>query len=167
MSENNGNENNYVPKLFREDVDYQISDETKKLMEDAFLNAEYKIRKFHDGMMDTLHIDEFNIIEKNKMAVQLTLSWCTTLYGENSLLNKLEKKREEVKQNYIENLGINEKYFVLENKAEKECLALKKIDKAIEEQKSVVLFLKEANKIMKDFSWNIKNTIDLMKIESM
>ena len=23
------------------------------------------------------------------------------------------------------------------------------------------------NKIMKDFSWNIKNTIDLMKIESM
>ena len=60
------------PQLFKDGVDYFISDETKKLMEDSFVHAESKIQGFHDGIIDTMSLDEFNIVEKNKISLIAT-----------------------------------------------------------------------------------------------
>lgn len=160
------NDNKQV-KLFRDDIDYGLSKDVMDMMEKSYSSLSPKLKYFNQGILETMDVNDFNLQEKSKVALHLTQGWLGILYAERENLKKLHKERDRVKEEYIATLDNNLKIYVLENKAENECGNLKIIDQAIEAQEEVIRFLEESNKILKNLGFTIKNSIDLLKIESM
>ena len=134
-------------------------------MESSAKHASSKLKAYHESIQDTLDIDDFNIFDKISKASAISASWITVLYNEKDCLKFLQRERDLVKDTYINSLDENCKAYLKDKMAEENCPRLKDLDKAIKIQEDIVLFLKESNEVIKQFSWTIKNVIELKKLE--
>jgi hypothetical protein len=151
--------------LFKDDKDYFVSQETMTLMTEDEKYVDDKIAKINKAMMDTIDVDDYNLSEKATVMLSLQLGWVYKLHIEIAVLDKLETQREVVKDNFISTMASDEKAYRKNEFAEKNCEALKVIDKAIKTQGDVILYMKEAIKLIKDFGWTVQRITEIKKLE--
>jgi hypothetical protein len=126
-----------------------------------------RILKLHDAIRESLELNDLNIADKSMIAPQIIHGWLTTLYSEQALLDKLEIKKDTVKEAWIKKHGENDgPRYISGQIAENECPELQKLNELIKEQREIVRYLTESVKVMKDLQWNIKNAVNIMQMEN-
>jgi len=120
---------------------------------------------FEDAQKD-LDLNEMNIREKALGAPGIRAKWGCIRFAEESLLNKLKNKRENLIDNYTTEFGeLGKPKFQLKNELLQSDEIIK-IDKIIRGQKEIVNFVLEMNKTFSQFGFDIKNSLEIMRLES-
>lgn len=142
-----------------------LSDDCVSLMNENRKHLSPKIMKLHDSITESLQLNDFNIQEKALASANIAHGWVTTLFAEQALLSKMEKKEEEFREEYLKKYGKPDiPKFRTEDEMEKSD-AWKKIQNAIEDQKECVRYLNECIKIIKQQQWDIRNVTEILKLE--
>jgi hypothetical protein len=85
-------------------------------------------------------------------------------------LAKLKRQREQTKKDLIEKVSkeseVELSKMAIGNKVN-QLASIQDLDKEIEEMEMLVLYCEKAEQIMKSFSFDIKNLIDLQKLETL
>lgn len=146
-----------------------LSDEEKDALDDiqiCYANLDDKILKYHKNITMLLELNKFNIQEKALVAPGLSQSVLTSVFAEQRLLEKMEAAREKKKEELFGKLKKdNVPHFKTEMEIN-ETATLKEFDKAIKTQKDLVRYLQESFKIVSNFGFAVKNSIDVIKLEN-
>jgi len=132
-------------------------------MADICLNK--KVLELDREVQADLRITEINVKEKAMQSSSLKCKWFVTYLSEKKKLEALQDKRKEVIDEYVKEHG---KVDVLKVKTQNEATKqeqIKTIDKALKIQCEVVEYLEGVYKIWTTFSYDVKNSIDIIKIE--
>jgi hypothetical protein len=142
----------------------QIPDEIKALFTDAEVNLTKKLQKINESVKEALALTDLNIMEKALVAPSLHHGFINCLFAERAILTKLEKKKEQVKKEYLERYGqMDIPKYQIQGEIDK-LDDMKKLEEAIDMQKEVIRYLEEVCKILSGFGFSIKNSVDLLKI---
>lgn len=111
-------------------------------------------------------ISQLNIKEKTLATPQLKTTWLMIYLEEKKFMKKL---KEALAAKVDEYMSVHGREGIPKRKTEDEALKsadLQKLRKAISEQDEVIEFLEGVVKISSGFNFDIKNSIDIIKIES-
>lgn len=113
-------------------------------------------------------IDELNILEKQLKLPTIKHKWVFRLISYKRELNRLNKKRKEIKETVfskLENIpkGIPKK--ILDSKIESSD-QIQSIDDQIQEISIMIEYLEKVELILKSMSYDIKNIIDINRLET-
>ena len=114
-----------------------------------------------------LKLDNINIGEKSLCCPALKSKWLMIFFEENAVLERFETALEKLKDNYIEknkSNGVPKLKYLRDVETTDE---YKKIYIAIHNQKEIIRYLDGVNKIFAGFGYDIKNSIDYIKMENM
>ena len=128
-----------------------------------------RILEFTEELNKDLNINEMELGEKSLKAPGLKGKWIQIYYEELDFQEKLEEAKEKLKEKFYEKYGESDDNpkFIIDRKLN-ETIEIKKLNKAIKEQEKVVRFLNDVNKnAWGGFSFDVKNAIDVVKLESM
>ena len=127
------------------------------------------LEKYYNELKNDLQIDEINVKEKTLMTPGIKHKWVKRLIDA-----KIELRRqEELKSKTIYEL--NEKITkesqvalspITIRKAVENTEAFKRIEENIEEQKIIVEYFERVEKVVNSLTYDLKNIIDVIKLES-
>ena len=124
------------------------------------------ILKYNVDVEEDLNINQMNIKEMSMQAPGLKTKWLMIFINERALLNALNSRKDDLIQSYISaNMGPGKAYPVLKVKAE-ETDQVKEYNKKIAKQQDIVDYLEGVKDIFQKLDFTIKNTIDVIKLES-
>ena len=139
-------------------------------MDNKFDILPNRLLELADEFHADVKIDQLNLHDLNMKCPALKSKWVMMYLAEKKYLTQLKEVKEQLLDKYIKQHGqpkIPKK--VLEQQAKRELADsndLKKVDKAISDQLMVVEYLENANKIILGMSFDLKNCMDLLKLES-
>lgn len=127
-----------------------------------------KFIKYKEAVEKDLKIDQFNIHNKVNDIPSLKHYWVGKLIESKIELKKLQQKKSELIKKVKENQEIGLKLSVSSMKelVEKSPV-LNEINEQIEENELIIEYLEKVEKIFSSTSYDLKNAIELMKMESM
>ena len=128
-----------------------------------------RILEFTEELGKDLDINEMDLGDKSLKAPGLKGKWIQIYYEELDYKEKLEEAKEKLKEKFYKKYGEDEDNpkFIIDRKLN-ETIEIKKLNKAIKEQEKVVRFLNDVNKnAWSGFSFDVKNAIEILKLESM
>jgi len=117
--------------------------------------------------LDT-RIDELNLLEKQLQLPGVKHKWVARLISHKRKLNILNKKRKEIKESVLSKLqdipkGIPRKSLDSKIDSTEQILS---IDEEIEETNIMIEYLEKVEQIFKTMSYDLKNIIDINKLET-
>jgi hypothetical protein len=117
--------------------------------------------------LDT-RIDELNLLEKQLQLPAIKHKWIARLISHKRKLNILNKKRKEIKESVLSKLqdipkGIPRKSLDSKIDSTEQILS---IDEEIEETNIMIEYLEKVEQIFKTMSYDLKNIIDINKLET-
>jgi hypothetical protein len=130
-----------------------------------------RLVELHDRLIDDVKLTELNLHDRTLTCPAIKTKWLRMLFEERKLLKKLEEYKKTKVEEYIKthgkpNVPKNVEKIQLDAEARKTADILR-IDNAVENEKEVIDFLEQAIKVvMTSFSFDIKNSIDILKIEN-
>jgi len=116
------------------------------------------------------HIDDMNILEQQKMLPSKKHYWATKLVLYKKEQIELTKKRKKILQELIEKIIKESKVSISRATAEKAVLEskpIKEIDNRLEELVFIIELLEKSEQIFRSMSYDIKNIIELNKMEQL
>ncbi len=125
-----------------------------------------KILKYNDELSTDIKLSEMNIRDKTLSAPGLKVKWLRIFFEEKKLLNKLIESKNLKINEYVINHGLQNVPKLKTIEEAKRSEEIVKLEKFISEQKEVVDYLEQANKIMINYNFDIKNAIDILKMEN-
>jgi hypothetical protein len=113
-------------------------------------------------------IDELNLLEKQLQLPGVKHKWVARLISHKRKLNILNKKRKEIKESVLSKLqdipkGIPRKSLDLKIDSTEQIIT---IDEEIEETNIMIEYLEKVEQIFKTMSYDLKNIIDINKLET-
>jgi hypothetical protein len=113
-------------------------------------------------------IDELNLLEKQLQLPSVKHKWVARLISHKRKLNILNKKRKEIKESVLSKLqdipkGIPRKSLDSKIDSTEQILS---IDEEIEETNIMIEYLEKVEQIFKTMSYDLKNIIDINKLET-
>lgn len=142
-----------------------MDENLNKVFEESEKKLGTKLLKINTAVKEALALTDLNIKEKSMVAPSIHHGFINTLFAERRVLSALEKLKEQKEQEYLEKYG---KKDVPKFKTQMEIAKMEemmKIDDRICEQKEIIRYLEEVCKIMSNYGFAIKNTVDLLKLE--
>lgn len=130
------------------------------------------ILKYNEELQKDMYIDELNVSQVAYSLPAIKHKWAARLITAKLQISKLEKSKKENKDNIINKIKAeNSKISLisLDRAVDNNDIFQKnnsKIDEEIEELKLVVLYLEKIENIFKNMTYDIKNIIDLTKLET-
>ncbi len=125
-----------------------------------------KMQNLYSDCCEDLDVNEMNIREKSLGQSAYAAKWSAIHFSENSLLSKMKNKKEEMIEAYtIEHGQLGIPKFASQSEAIKSN-DIQKIVKAISVQEEVVKFSFEVAQIVRQHGFSIKNSIEILKLES-
>jgi hypothetical protein len=128
------------------------------------------MQKYNDELTETLKIDEFSVKDISLKLPGIKHIWVSRLINAKSDLKKLESQRTEI----INKLS---KHIQQESKVELSDLGAKKaaetqdihqkVNTIIKDQEILIEYLEKIEKILSNMTWDVKNIIDLIKLETL
>jgi hypothetical protein len=117
--------------------------------------------------LDT-RIDELNLLEKQLQLPGVKHKWIARLISHKRKLNILNKKRKEIKESVLSKLqdipkGIPRKSLDLKIDSTEQIIT---IDEEIQETNIMIEYLEKVEQIFKTMSYDLKNIIDINKLET-
>ena len=126
-----------------------------------------RLDKFHDELMADIKLSELNLHDRTLGAASIKTKWIRMGFEERKLLKKLIAHKKVKTDEYIAMHGRN---GVPKLKTESEGVrseAIQRIVNAIGTQQEVVDYIEQVIKVvLSSFSFDIKNSIDIVKIEN-
>jgi hypothetical protein len=128
------------------------------------------LERYKKDIEEDLKIDEFNIKEASLKSPGRKHFWVSKLiYHKRSLL-KLEAERDELKRKIVKELQFQSPVKlstpVLEKTSDTSDV-IKQMDIKISEEKLIIEFLEKTEKIFSSLTYDIKNIVEIMKLEQM
>lgn len=115
-----------------------------------------------------LKIDRMNMDEKTLQIPSIKHYWIAELYRKKIYMQKLEKKKkEELKRfqaNHVGEIGLSKTGFVQQANNDERIM---KINELIEETKIIIEYLEDAKYVLGRATDDIKNRIELEKVERL
>lgn len=113
-------------------------------------------------------IDELNLLEKQLQLPAIKHKWVARLITHKRKVNNLEKKRKEIKEIVLSKMsdipkGIPKKLLDAKIDTTEE---IQKIDEEIEKHNIMIEYLEKVEQIFKSMSYDLKNIIDINKLET-
>jgi hypothetical protein len=113
-------------------------------------------------------IDELNLLEKQLQLPAIKHKWVARLITHKRKVNNLEKKRKEIKEIVLSKMsdipkGIPKKLLDAKIDTTEE---IQKIDEEIEKHSIMIEYLEKVEQIFKSMSFDIKNIVDINKLET-
>jgi geranylgeranyl pyrophosphate synthase len=125
--------------------------------------------KYQDELKKDVNVDELNMKESALTIATIKHKWAGRLMRHKVDLNRTEKAREKAVSAIVEQMGKDPSIQLsgpaLRKKAESH-ERIKEVDQAIENLKLVIEYLEKIEKIVGSMTWDIKNIIDIVKIET-
>ena len=128
-----------------------------------------RLKELTEELESDLKLNEINLKEQSLKSPAIKSKWLAISFEEQRYLNKLEDAVEKAKEEYIQNHGDikNKHKFINQKEAERSDKVIS-IEKAIKNQKEVVRYCQEILKVViSGYGWDVRNSIDLTKIENM
>ena len=127
-----------------------------------------KFIKYKEAIEKDLKIDQFNIHNKVNDIPSLKHYWVGKLIESKIELKKAQQKKNElikkIKEN--QNVGLKLSMSSMKEIVEKSPV-LTEINEQIEENELIIEYLEKVEKIFSSTTYDLKNAIELMKMESM
>jgi hypothetical protein len=113
-------------------------------------------------------IDELNLLEKQLQLPAIKHKWVARLITHKRKVNNLQKKRKEIKEIVLSKMsdipkGIPKKLLDAKIDTTEE---IQKIDEEIESHSIMIEYLEKVEQIFKSMSYDLKNIIDINKLET-
>ena len=127
-----------------------------------------KFITYKEGIEKDLKIDQFNIHNKVNDIPSLKHYWVAKLIESKIELKNLQKKKNQLikKVNESAEVGIHFSTHTAKTLMAKSPV-INEINEEIEEMELIIEYLEKAEKIFSSTTYDIKNAIELMKMESM
>ena len=127
-----------------------------------------KFLKYKEAIEKDLKIDQFNIHNKVNDIPSLKHYWVAKLIEAKIEIKQLEKKKKELikKVNESAEVGLKLSTASMNNVISKSPV-IAEINEQIEELELIIEYLEKAEKIFNSTTYDLKNAIELMKMESM
>lgn len=128
-----------------------------------------RILEFTEELEKDLDINEMELGEKSLKAPGLKGKWIQIYYEELDFKDKMDEAKEKLKEKFYAKYGESDDNpkFIIDRKLN-DTTEIKKLNKAIKEQDKVLRFLSDINKnAWSGFSFDVKNAIEIQKLESM
>ena len=130
------------------------------------------ILKYNEELQKDMHIDELNLAQVALSLPAIKHKWVSRLILTKSQIFKLEKRKKDYKDSIVNKIKndtnklslISIDISINENEEYKKSLL--KTDEEIEELKLIVLYLEKVENIFKNMTYDLKNIIDLNKLET-
>ena len=125
-----------------------------------------RILEFDAEIKTDVKVTELNIRDKALTATSLKIKWFRIYMSEKKFLDKLYDTKKIKGDEYVAThgkIGIPRVKTVFESANSDE---IKRIELAIAEQDDIVNYLSGIVDILKSLNWDIRNIIDIMKIEN-
>ena len=127
-----------------------------------------KFVKYKEAIEKDLKIDQFNIHNKVNEIPSLKHFWVAKLIESKIELKNLQRKKSELLKKVRESQQVGLKLSVSSLKEiEEKSPVLHEINEQIEEMELVVEYLEKAEKVFSSTTYDLKNAIELMKMEQM
>jgi hypothetical protein len=125
--------------------------------------------EFKKEILDDTKIDEINLLEKQLTLPAIKHKWVARLIQQKRERNKLEKKRKEIKEQVLSKLSAQ-----IPNGIPKKALDAKidsteqiqKIDEELQDIDILIQYLEKVETIFKSMSYDLRNIIDINKLET-
>ena len=137
------------------------------------MNATQKvntIKQYEDELIIDATINRFNILEQQMKLPATKHKWVARLIQHKQNLNKLKRVKELAKEQEEEKLQSNQQVLLTKASIDKHVERTKiieDINKKIQEQELIILYLEKVEVIFKSLSYDITNMVDLIKLEEM
>jgi len=145
-----------------------LEDSTNSTMLDPWKHLTPKMIKIQDGIYDSLSLDDMTLSDKVMVSSKMVGNWIGTFYGEKRFLEKLREKRLVIIDEIIDSMlkgKAKKPRYSLEDEALKSP-KVKALDQAIKEQEELIIFFQEHLRNLKQFGFNIKAAVDLIKLDN-
>jgi len=127
------------------------------------------LNKYYKELDDDVLLSIANLQDKNLRCSATRGKWLMYLTKEKENKKRLKKAKEELKTSLLNKQESDSNKSILQQKNEDNLLKnnekLIKLNNAIEQLDEVIIFLEYAWNILNDFGYNIKNVIDMVKME--
>jgi hypothetical protein len=124
--------------------------------------------KYQKEAEEDCKLNRFNVMEKTLTQPAIRHKWIARLINHKITYNKLKalkiKKREEYLQKIIDESPVNLSKVTIDKKIDKLDL-IKNINKKIEEQEMIILYLEKLEQSFKTMGYDIGHIVDLIKLE--
>ena len=128
------------------------------------------LRKYIEDITKDLQLDDFNIKEAQMRLPARKHFWVARLMEakikRNSLFRNKKQLRKEVVKKVISNSPVRISQSAAESAAARH-ESISKLNESISEQDSIIEYLEKVEKIMGHMHWEIKNIIDINKMEQL
>lgn len=125
-----------------------------------------RMKSLNQEAMEDFSLDDYTLKEKSLAAPNIKIKWTRILASEQKLLKAIEDKMDDYKRKLLdEKFDISVAQFKKDIEIEKDD-GIKKFKKAIDDQKDVIRFVEGIVKIAQGFGFDIKNVIEIVKLES-
>tara|TARA_R110001583_G_scaffold58681_2_gene174741 strand:+ start:2147 stop:2542 length:396 start_codon:yes stop_codon:yes gene_type:complete len=128
------------------------------------------LRKYIEDITKDLQLDDFNIKESQMRLPARKHFWVARLMEakikRNSLFRKKKQLKKEVVKKVISDSPVRISQSAAESAAERH-ESINKLNESISEQDSIIEYLEKVEKIMGQMHWEIKNIIDINKMEQL
>lgn len=146
------------------EIDINIEKRNKKL-KNSLLN------NYYQELDEDLNLTIANIQERNLRCSSIRAKWLMYLTKEKENRKLLKRTKDELKSSLLNKHESDSNKSILRQKNEDTILKdneqLKKINDAIDQLDEIIIFLEYTWNIMNDFGYNIKNIIELIKLEQV
>ncbi|HPM74219.1 MAG TPA: recombination mediator protein UvsY [Saccharofermentans sp.] len=129
-----------------------------------------RLLEIEEELRADLELSEITLHDKSMRCPGIKLKWLKIQFEEQRMLARLEQEKEKIQDQYKASYGDRgEKTYVAASNIAKKLKAdenYDKIEQAIELQKEVLRFLDGALKLMREFSYDISNSIKIVQLEN-
>jgi hypothetical protein len=134
------------------------------------------VLKYSEELQKDMHIDELNVTQVAYSLPAIKHKWVARLIDAKIKIKDLDKKKKDVKELFLKKLK-NDPSSVhlklsslsiersLDNNEQYKSI-LSEIDNSIEDTKLVIMYLEKVENIFKNMTFDIKNIVDLSKLET-
>lgn len=127
-----------------------------------------KFLKYKEAIEKDLKIDQFNIHNKVNDIPSLKHFWVAKLIEAKIEVKQLEKKKKEIIKKVNENANVGLKLSTTSmNNVIAKSPVIGEINEQIEELELIIEYLEKSEKIFNSTTYDLKNAIELMKMESI
>jgi len=127
-----------------------------------------EITKYNEEINEDVKMSEFNLKDKQMMLPGIKHKWVARLINHKRELAKLKSlkitAKEKIMAKYSTEASVHLSRPVIDKKTESHDV-IKKINKNIKEEELTIVYLEKVEAIFRGMSFDIKNLIDIMKLE--
>ena len=123
------------------------------------------VKEFNEDINITLT----NIREKSMLVSSIRSKWLMYFFKEKENLEKIKNKKKEVLEKKLTDFGKDVSILKIKNEEEviKSSKAIQVLSKLESDNKACLDYIEYAMNILNDFNFQIKNSIDLLKLEKL